>query len=148
MTHLPAQETKLATGLDHVGNIVLHMLAILALCIALARSDWLPGTATLYGGADGSGTMGTSPSSTPFPLESHCVNHCTVNRQCIIMHNARHNLMEYIMLEQVHISICMHGHGMVFDGINRGWYVCSGACGYEHHAVAGCRIEMSTRGGE
>jgi hypothetical protein len=32
--------------------------AALAACLALAAADWSQGTATFYGGPDGSGTMG------------------------------------------------------------------------------------------
>jgi hypothetical protein len=37
----------------------LTLLTALAACLALAAADWSQGTATFYGGPDGSGTMGT-----------------------------------------------------------------------------------------
>jgi len=37
---------------------LLMLCTMVAACLALAAADWSPGTATFYGGADGSGTMG------------------------------------------------------------------------------------------
>ncbi|RCV42761.1 hypothetical protein SETIT_9G241900v2 [Setaria italica] len=36
----------------------LMLCTVVAACLALAAADWSPGTATFYGGVDGSGTMG------------------------------------------------------------------------------------------
>jgi hypothetical protein len=36
----------------------LMLCTMVAACLALAAADWSPGTATFYGGVDGSGTMG------------------------------------------------------------------------------------------
>jgi hypothetical protein len=36
----------------------LILCTALAACLALAAADWSPGTATFYGGPDGSDTMG------------------------------------------------------------------------------------------
>jgi len=37
---------------------LLMLCTMVAACLALAAADWSPGTATFYGGADGSCTMG------------------------------------------------------------------------------------------
>jgi hypothetical protein len=39
----------------------LILCTVLAACLGLAAAAWSQGTATNYGGADGSGTMGTLP---------------------------------------------------------------------------------------
>ena len=48
--------------IDHSASIymaksLIFLCAALAACFALAAADWSQGTATFYGGPDGSGTM-------------------------------------------------------------------------------------------
>jgi hypothetical protein len=42
---------------------------LLAACLALAAAQGSPGTATFYGGSDGSGTMGKLPCMHPISLQ-------------------------------------------------------------------------------